>query len=104
MCTKSDYVPDLIWDIPNWIRNNNHISDMNIPNRIFRFGKSEIEILIWECPKSNSEQSRVWSTTVQQKFAEPNPFKEMCSLAEALDCYLKKFVSFSVIGYYQTFK
>ena len=53
-CTKSDYIPDLIWDIPSWIWDDNHISDMGIP-------KSKIQI--WECPKSDSEQNRVWSTT-----------------------------------------
>ncbi len=40
-----------------------HISDMNITNWKFWFGKFKIKILIWECPKSDSEQSCVWSTT-----------------------------------------
>src|SRR6266542_4773661 len=47
-------------DIPSWI------CDM-VSFRTwifqFRFGKFEIKILIWECPKSDSEQSYVWSTT-----------------------------------------
>ena len=41
----------------------NHVSDMDIPNRKVRFGKSEIEMSIWECPKSNSEQKWIWATT-----------------------------------------
>lgn len=33
----------------------NHISDTDIPNQKFQFGKSEIEKSIWECSKSKSE-------------------------------------------------
>ena len=59
-CTKSDHVPNSIWDIPSWIWDIVSFWMWVFPNR---FGKSEIKIPIWECPKSDSEQNRVWSTT-----------------------------------------
>jgi hypothetical protein len=87
-CSKFDLghdpnVPMLIWNMvrfrtpsvpnltcskfdlgyPKLDSEHNHVSDMDIPNRKVRFGKSEIEMSIWECPKSNSEQKWIWATT-----------------------------------------
>ena len=56
-------VPNSIWDIPNQIRNIIKFRTWIFPNRKVGFGKSEIEMSIWECPKSDSEQMRVWATT-----------------------------------------
>ena len=49
-----------------------------------QFGKSEIEILIWECPKSDSEQNRVWSTTESRKATLADCFLSLARLAATL--------------------
>ena len=57
LCSKSDL------GYPKLNLGYDHISDLGIPNRKFRFGKYEIEIPIWEYPKSYSEHKHVWATT-----------------------------------------
>jgi hypothetical protein len=57
LCSKSDL------GYPKLNLGYDYISDLGIPNRKFRFGKYEIEIPIWEYPKSYSEHKHVWATT-----------------------------------------
>src|SRR3984957_13022511 len=53
LCSKSDF------GYPKLNLGYDYISDLGIPNRKFRFGKYEIEIPIWEYPKSYSEHKHV---------------------------------------------